>query len=282
MSYLIRGLALDERIRILACDSTDIVKEAAKLHKTNPVASIALGRVLTAASIMGAMLKGEEKLTIQINGNGSGGTLMADSDGNGNVKGFIANPNGEGNSVPEVVGDLGFLKVIKNVGMKNTFCGDVLLKTGEIGDDLSFYFYESEQIPSVVGLSVSLDDNGEVKVAGGYIIQLLPNSLDKDIDLIEEKVKEFSNLNKLLVENSIDNLIFKMFPDFVLLEKKNTKYFCDCSKEKFAAGIKLIDNEEIEDMIAVDHGCHIKCNFCQKEYKFNEEELQEIIDSKVN
>ncbi len=279
MDYLIRGLALNNKIRILATDSTLSCQEASKIHDCYPVASVALGRVLTGAAIMGTMLKGEEQLTIQVNGNGTAGTIMADANGKGEVKCFMSNPHAESENglVKEVVGDLGFLKVIKNVGMKESFGGEVLLQTGEIGDDLSYYFYTSEQIPSVVGLSVILNDFGNIKKAGGYIIQILPNAGEDVIDKVEERVKAFSNLNELLKTKKIEDILKEMFEDFYVMQTIDLKYKCNCSKEKFAAGIKLIGNEEIEDMINVDKGCHIKCNFCRKEYVFDEEDLKKLL-----
>ncbi|MBE6124136.1 MAG: Hsp33 family molecular chaperone HslO [Erysipelotrichaceae bacterium] len=280
MDYLIRGLALNNKIRILAADSTLSCKEASNLHDCYPLVSVALGRVLTGAAIMGIMLKGEEQLTIQVNGNGTGGTIMADANGKGEVKCFISNPHAESKNglVKEIVGDLGFLKVIKNIGMKDSFGGEVLLQSGEIGDDLSYYFYTSEQTPSVVGLSVILNDLGNIKKAGGYIIQILPGAGEDVIDKVEEAIKKYSNLNELLKNKKIEDIIKDMFDDFYVMESVNLTYKCNCSKEKFAAGIKLIGKEEIEDMINVDHGCHIKCNFCRKEYVFNEDDLRKLID----
>lgn len=279
MDYLIRGLALNNKIRILATESTEVCREASRIHDCHPIASVALGRVLTGAAIMGTMLKGEEQLTVQVNGNGTGGTIMADANGKGEVKCFISNPHAESKNglVKEVVGDLGFLKVIKNVGMKESFGGEVLLQTGEIGDDLSYYFYTSEQIPSVVGLSVVLNDFGNIKKASGYIIQILPGAGEDVIDKVEEQVKKFSNLNELLKNKKVEDVLKEMFEDFYIMQSIDLTYKCNCSKEKFAAGIKLVGKEEIEDMINVDHGCHIRCNFCRKEYNFDEDDLRKLI-----
>ena len=161
----------------------------------------------------------------------------------------------------------------------NNFTGEVMLQTGQIGDDLSYYFYTSEQTPSIVVLSVNINKCGGIKCAGGMIVQVLPSASEEDLIEIENKVRNYGNFSAALNTKSIETIISEIFPDFVELSRNDVTYKCDCSKKKFTNIVKLVGIEELNDMIEKDHGCHAVCNFCNKEYNFTEEELIAIRDS---
>ena len=279
--YIVRGLALDNNVRIFGVDSTLSCKKGSRDHNCSPLAGIAFGRVISAGIMMGAMLKGEEKLTIQINGNGPIGTIMVDANAKGNVKGFLSNPSATADvvDVSRVVGNIGLLKVIKDNQMKHNFTGEVMLQTGQIGDDISYYFYTSEQTPSLVLLSVDVDKHGKIKKAGGIIAQLLPSATEEDIKEVENRINGYGSLREALNNKSIETIMKEMFSDFVELSRNDVVYKCGCNKAKFTKILKLIGKEELQDIIYVDHECHATCNFCNKEYVFSEEELIKIRDS---
>ena len=279
--YIVRGLVQSGNVRVFGVDSTASCRHGAKDHNCLPLTSIAFGRAISAAIMMGAMLKGEEKLTVQINGNGPIGTMIIDADAKGFVKGFLSNPQADADvaDVSKVVGDLGLLKVIKDNQMKHNFTGEVMLQTGQIGDDIAYYFYKSEQTPSVVLLSVDLNKNGKIKKAGGIIAQLLPSASEEDIIELENKFKNYGSLKDALNKKSIEEVIKEIFSDFVELSRNDVTYKCSCNKNKFSKILKLIGKEELQDMIDNDHGCNATCNFCRKEYFFSEEELIKIKNS---
>ena len=279
--YIVRGLVQSNNVRVFGVSSTASCKKGAKDHQCSPLASVAFGRAISAGIMMGAMLKGEERLTIQINGNGPIGTMMIDANANGNVKGFLSNPQATADvaDVSKVVGNLGLLKVIKSNQLRHNFTGEVMLQTGQIGDDLSYYFYTSEQTPSIVVLSVNINKCGGIKCAGGMIVQVLPSASEEDLIEIENKVRSYGNFSEALNTKSIETIISEIFPDFVELSRNDVTYKCDCSKKKFTNIVKLVGIEELDDMIEKDHGCHAVCNFCNKEYNFTEEELIAIRDS---
>lgn len=282
--YIVRGLVQENNVRVFGVSSTRSCRHGAKDHNCSPLASIAFGRTISAAIMMGAMLKGEEKMTIQINGCGPIGTMMVDADAKGNVKGFLSNPQASADvaDVSRVVGNVGLLKVIKSNQMKHNFTGEVMLQTGQIGDDISYYFYTSEQTPSLVILSVNLNKQGKIKLAGGIIVQVLPSATEEDLLEIENKVKTYGSFSEALESKSVETIIKEIFPDFIELSRNDVTYKCDCNKKKFTRILKLVGKEELNDMINKDHGCHAVCNFCNKEYTFSEEELIEIRDSIKN
>lgn len=283
--YLVRGLVNSKNCRVFACRTTHLVDEARQHHYLWPTASAALGRMMSATAMMAAMNKNNEKMTITINGGGPIGTMMTVTNGDGNIKGFVSNPevhytyNETGHlAVGVAVGQQGTLQVIKDMGLKEPFCGTVPLQTGEIGDDFSYYFMVSEQTPSVVSVGVLVDDTNEVLSSGGFIIQLLPEATEEDIQYIEEKIKDFPPVSALIHEGKTPEEILKMiFADVEITDQQDLFFKCDCSKEKMAKALSTIGQEELKDMIEKDHGCEITCQFCNSHYQFNEEELQEIL-----
>lgn len=283
--YLVRGLVTSKNCRVFACQTTQLLEEARNKHGLWPTASAALGRMFSATLMMAAMNKNNEKMTVTINGGGPIGTMMAITRGDGHIKGFVGNPevhytyNSNGHlAVGVAVGNQGTLQVIKDMGLKEPFCGTVPLQTGEIGDDFSYYFMASEQTPSVVSVGVLVNDTNEILSSGGFIIQLLPEATEDDIVYIEEKMKDFPAVSFLINEGKTPEDILKMlFDDVEITDTQDLFYTCDCSKEKMLAALSTVGKDELQNMIDEDHGCEMSCQFCNTKYQFSEEELKELI-----
>ena len=241
---------------------------------------------MSATLMMGAMNKNHEKMTVTINGGGPIGTLLASTNSDGKIKAFAANPevhytyNDTGKlAVGYAVGKEGTLQVIKDMGLKEPFVGTVPLSSGEIGDDFSYYFMASEQIPSVVSVGVLVNDTNEILSSGGFIIQLLPEASEEDIQYIEEKMKDFPPVSSLVHEGKTPEEILKMiFDDVEILDTQDLFFECDCSKEKMTSALMTVGKEEIQAMIDEDHGCEMTCHFCNTKYQFSEEELKELLN----
>ena len=284
--YLVRGLVNSKNCRVFACSTTHLIDEARKHHGLWPTASAALGRMMSASLMMDAMNKNNEKQTITINGGGPIGTMMTVCQGNGKIKGFVGNPevhytyNDTGHlAVGVAVGKEGTLQVIRDMGLKEPFCGTIPLQTGEIGDDFSYYFMASEQTPSVVSVGELVEETNEVIASGGFIIQLLPEATEEDISYIEDKMKDFPPISSLIHEGKTPEEVLKMiFEDVEITETRDLFFECDCSKEKMSNALSTIGVKELEDMINEDHGCEITCQFCNNKYQFSEEDLKNIVD----
>ena len=285
--YLIRGLVESKNCRVFACTTKQLTDKARELHGLWPTASAALGRMMSVSLMMASMNKNNEKMTTTINGGGPIGTMMTVTNGNGHIKGFVANPevhytyNTTGKlAVGVAVGNQGTLQVVKDMGLKEPFCGSVPLQTGEIGDDFTYYFAVSEQTPSVVSVGVLVDDTNEVLSSGGFIIQLLPDATDEDILYIERKMKDFTPVSTLLHEGKTPEEILQMiFEDVKITDQQELFFTCDCSKEKMERALSTVGKEELQAMIEEDHGCEISCQFCSTKYHFSEVELQSILDT---
>lgn len=283
--YLVRGIVESHNCRVFGCTTKNLLEEARLKHGLWPTASAALGRMMSATLMMGAMNKNKEKMTVTINGGGPIGTMLAVTNSDGKVKAFVANPevhytyNDTGKlAVGVAVGREGTLQVIKDMGLKEPFCGSVDLQTGEIGDDFSYYFMVSEQIPSVVSLGVLVNDTNEILSSGGFIIQLLPDATDEDIQYIETKMKDFTPVSTLLHQEKTPEEILKMiFDDVEFLDTQDLFFVCDCSKQRMQSALITVGKDEIQSMIDEDHGCEMKCQFCNTAYHFSEEELNEVI-----
>lgn len=280
MAKILRALSKDKNIAIFIMDSTDIVEYARKIHNLPPVPAAALGRLLTATSMMGVMLKGENhSVSVQISCSGVLKGLVAVSDSKGNVKGYVKNKEvlteiderGKLN-VKGAIGE-GTLTVIKDLGLKEPYIGQIELISGEIAEDITHYFALSEQIPSAVALGVLIDRDESIKSAGGFIIQVLPDT-DEDIILeLEQKLKNFSNISSVLENKSIEEIVKELFGriEYEVLARYQPVYKCDCSKEKVESIIPLLKDEEISD-----DTIEIVCSFCQKKYYFSKEEAFKI------
>ena len=283
--YLVRGLVNKRNCRVFACTTKDLVNVAREKHDLWPGASAALGRLMSATLMMGAMNKSNDKLTVSLNGGGPIGTVLVTTHCDGKIKGFVGDPhvhytyNDTGKlAVGVCVGRDGYLQVIRDMGLKEPITSQVPLQTGEIGDDLAYYFSASEQVPSVVSLGVLVGEDNVVKSAGGFIIQLLPEATDDDITFIENKLKDFPAVSQLLDEGkSPEEIMTMIFGDEVeFLETQDLFFECDCSKDKFSGALTTVPDEQLDAMINEDHGAEIKCQFCGKTYHFSEDELKEI------
>ena len=285
--YIVRATAANSQIRAFAAVTTDMVETARKDHNTSPVATAALGRLLTGGAMMGAMMKGEKDvLTLQIMCSGPAKGLTVTADSKGNVKGYPQVPdvilpaNAKGKLDVGGALDLGVLSVIKDIGMKEPYIGQVQLQTGEIGDDLTYYFATSEQVPSAVGLGVLMNKDNTVKQAGGFIIQLMPFTDDEIIEKLEKKVAEVTSVTDLLEQGATpESLLEQILGEFGLEinETLPVQYHCDCSKERVTRVIASIGKKDIQEMIDDNEPIEVNCQFCDKHYVFSTEELKEII-----
>ncbi len=286
--YLVSGIVDSKNVRVFACVTTNLLEEARLKHDLWPVASVALGRMMSVTCMMGKMVKGEEKITCIINGGGPIGTMMTVTNCQGKVKGFVANPvvhytyNDTGRLAIDVaVGKNGYLEVIRDMQLKDTFSSKVSLQSGEIGDDFTYYFAASEQTPSVVSVGVLVNDTNEIVVSGGFIIQLLPNATEENIQFIEEKMKEVPPITTLLSEGKTPEDILKtVFDDVKILDTQDLFFECDCNHERMKEVLGCVGKDELQKMIEEDHGCEIRCHFCNTKYQFTEDELNEILKSK--
>jgi len=287
--YIIRAAADDGSVRAFACITTDTVNEAFRHHNTSPVATAALGRVLTAASMMGAMLKGEnDTVSIQLTGGGPLGRVLAVSDSKSRVRGYVDNPmvdmplNANGKlDVGRAVGLDGFLTVINDIGMKEPYIGKIPLVTGEVGDDLTKYFAVSEQVPSAVGLGVLVDKDYSVKTSGGFIIQVMPEATEEDIQKLETNLEAVKSVTALLSEGKTPEDILKLLLfgfEYHITDNTETCYKCNCSRERVERALISIGAEELNKIIEEDGESELSCHFCSKKYHFDREELQRLCE----
>ncbi|MGK0552498.1 Hsp33 family molecular chaperone HslO [Enterococcus faecalis] len=289
--YLVKALCYQGSIRAYAVCATDTVAEAQRRHDTWSSSTAALGRTMIGALLLGATLKGEDKLTVKIQGNGPAGAIVVDSDGNGRTKGYIKNPhvslklNKNGKiDVRGAVGDQGIFTVIKDLGLKETFSGQTPIVSGEIGEDFTYFMAVSEQIPSAVGLSVLVDTDESVKVAGGFMIQVMPGADEGTIDFIEKRLQEVPMISQLLVQGETPEQILERLlgeDEVEILEKMPVQFQCNCSKEKFGTAIIAVGVDEINAMIEEDHGAEAVCQFCGNKYQYSEADLIELRDEAI-
>ena len=288
--YIVRATAAGETVRAFAIRSTNLTAEARELHHTFPVVTAALGRLLSAGAMMGSMMKGEnDKLTIQVKGDGPIGQMTVTVDSHGNVKGFPADPSVDiplkraGKlDVGAAVGR-GTLTVSMDLGLKEPYNGQVEIQTGEIGDDLAYYYTVSEQTPSAVGLGVMVDRDSSVKHAGGFIIQIMPDAAEETISALEAKIAGAGPVTEMMEEGMSPEDILAYYLgdlDLKITEKLPVRYYCGCSKEKVAGALATISTEDLEELINDGEEIEVKCYFCNSAYKFSTDELKEIADSR--
>ena len=289
MDKLVRAITSDGMVQAVAVSTRDITERARNIHTTLPVATAALGRTLAAASMMGNALKEPDaSLTLQIKGGGPLGTVLAVSDSMGNVRGYVQQPHVDlplrPDGKPDVgsaVGTDGTLVVMKDLCMKEPYVGSVQLLGGEIAEDLAAYFVESEQIPTACALGVLVDRDQSVKVAGGYIIQLLPGAGEDIITMVEGGVLAAGPVTKLLEENDDPEALLKtVLSDFEveILETTPIEYRCYCSRERVERALISLGREELEGILREQGGCELTCQFCDTIHKFTAGELQSLID----
>ncbi len=285
--YIVRATAAKGQIRAFAITSREIVETARVKHNTSPVVTAALGRLLTAGAMMGVMMKGDKDLlTLQIKCSGPVKGLTVTADSGGNVKGFadvpnvMLPPNEKGKLNVGGALDLGVLSVIKDLGMKEPYVGQTELKTGEIGDDLTYYFASSEQIPSSVGLGVLMERNNTVKQAGGFIIQLMPFASEEVIAGLEQKLAAMESVTDCLDRGyTPEQLLKELLGDFGVefLERTEAVFSCNCSKERVEKAIVSLGRKDLNEMVQEGKPIEVKCHFCNTVYEFTTEDLKRII-----
>ena len=285
--YIVRATAANNQIRAFAATTKETVEAARQAHNTSPVATAALGRLLTGGAMMGSMMKNDsDMLTIQIKGDGPIGGLTVTADSKGNVKGYVEHPevmlppNAQGKL--DVAGALGIglISVIKDMGLKEPYVGQTILQTSEIAEDLTYYFATSEQVPSSVGLGVLREHDNTVKQAGGFIVQLMPFVDDDVVDRLEANIKKISSVTSMLDKGMTPEEILEEVLDGFEVEVKDTmpaQFYCNCTKERVEKAIISIGKKDIQEMIEDGKSIEVNCHFCGKSYEFSVEELKTLI-----
>lgn len=287
--YIVRAAAADGQIRAFAAQTRDLVECARQAHGTSPVATAALGRLLTAGVMMGTMMKGEEDLlTLQIKGDGPIGGIVVTADSHGGVKGYVHHPqvllpaNAKGKlDVSGAIGK-GMLQVIEDLGLKEPYQGSVALQTGEIAEDLTYYFASSEQVASSVGLGVLMEKDNTVRQAGGFIIQLMPFAPDEVIDRLEAQLKEVTSVTSMLdaglgARQILERLLEPF--DVRMTETVEAQYRCGCSKDRFAKALISIGKKDLKEMIRDGKDVEVCCHFCSRRYTFTPQELEGLLEA---
>ena len=285
--YIVRATAAEGQVRAFAATTKELVETAREHHNTSPVATAALGRLLTAGAMMGSMMKNDsDMLTIQIKGDGPIGGLTVTADSKGNVKGYVEHPevmlppNAQGKL--DVAGALGIglISVIKDMGLKEPYVGQTILQTSEIAEDLTYYFATSEQVPSSVGLGVLMEHDNTVKQAGGFIVQLMPFVDDDVVDRLEANIKKISSVTSMLDKGMTPEEILEEVLDGFEVEVKDTmpaQFYCNCTKERVEKAIISIGKKDIQEMIEDGKPIEVNCHFCGKSYEFSVVELKTLI-----
>lgn len=289
--YIVRATAANHQIRAFAISSTNTIEEARQRHNTSPIATVALGRLMSAGAMMGTMMKGDDDIiTIQIKGDGPIGGLTVTADAKANVKGYVNHPevmlplNSAGQLDVEKALGIGVLSVIKDIGLKEPYVGDTILVTSDVTQDITYYFATSEQVPTSVGLSVIMSKDNTVKSAGGFIIQLLPDASEEIISALEKKIKEVKNVTTMLEhgytpEQMLEELLGKFGLD--ILDKIPTQFYCNCSKERMSRALISIGRKELSSLIEEGRTIEVNCHFCGSHYNFDVEELKDLLHKAV-
>lgn len=285
--YLVKSMTKDGKFRAYAVNATQVVQKAHEIHDTWSASSAALGRTLIGTILLAtSSLQGEAGMTVKIQGNGPVGFIIADGTAEGTVKGYMGNPhvslpaNDKGKiDVAKAIGNQGTLSVTKMApGDKTPYTGEVNLVSGELGDDFTYYLAQSEQIPSAVGLSVFVNPDENIDVAGGFMIQVMPGASDEEISKLEKTLKSLPLVSQMLRDGDTpEDILKKIFgDDLKILETMPVCYACDCSKERFAHALASISKDDMKKLINEDHHAEAVCQFCGKKYEFNEDELKKI------
>lgn len=287
--YLVKALAYNDQVRAYAVNTTVTVGEAQRRHNTWPTASAALGRSMTASVMLGAMLKGEEKITVKINGGGPIGTILVDTNAKGEVRGYVSNPqihfdlNEQGKlDVKRAVGTNGLMTVSKDIGLQHPFIGQIPILSGEIGEDFTSYLFNSEQTSSAVGVGVLVNPDNTIQTAGGFIIQLMPGAEDEIISAIEERLKVITPISTMIAEGMTPEQILEQVlgeGNVKVLERMPVQFQCQCSEERVTNAIVSLGSEEIQDMIQTDGQAEANCHFCNETYHFTKENLEALMEA---
>lgn len=289
MDQIVRAVTADGFVKISAVTARDTVERARQIHDLSPTACAALGRTLCGASMLGELMKEDDaSLTIRVNGGGPAGSVIAVSDSNGNVRGYVANPRADLPTRPDgkldvggLVGRNGMLTVSRDIGLKEPYVGSVELVTGEIGEDLAQYMVESEQIPSAVGVGVLIDTDRTVRAAGGFIVQLMPGAPESLIEKLETNILFMDQLTTVLDEDGIDavvsQVLFSLDPREA--ERHPIEYRCSCTRERVAAALRSVGAKELRSMAAEGRNTEVSCQFCDRLYEFTPAELLEMAEA---
>ncbi|MCR8645844.1 Hsp33 family molecular chaperone HslO [Paenibacillus sp. N1-5-1-14] len=284
--YMIRGTGFAGKVRAFAVCSTSITDELSRRHQATPTVTAALGRTVAASLMMGAMLKGEEKLTVQVQGGGPIGQIIVDSNAYGEVRGYISNPtvdlplNAKGKlDVAGAVGTDGALYIIKDLGLKEPYRGSTPIISGELAEDFTYYFTVSEQTPSAVSLGVLVDVDYSVKAAGGFIIQLMPGLTDEEITELEQRLSQIPSMTTMLERGlDLEQILGEVLPSFRLFETMDVSFKCKCSRERVEETLVSLGKAELEQLLTEDGKAEIQCHFCNETFGFTSEDIQSIID----
>lgn len=288
MDKLIKSISKTGSFRAYVLDSTETVKSAQDKHHTLSSSTVALGRTLIANQILAANQKGDSKITVKVIGDSSFGHIISVADTKGNVKGYIQNAGVDVKKTATgevIVGPFmgnGQFVVITDYGTGNPYTSSTPLVSGEIGEDLAYYLTESEQTPSAVGLNVLLDEDNKVKVAGGFMLQVLPGASEEEISRYEKRIQKMPAISTLLEsDNHIEALLKAIYgeDDYKVLAEDEIRFNCDCSRERFEAALVTLGKEELKAMVDEDHGAEITCQFCGKTYSFTEKDLEDLINA---
>lgn len=287
--YLVKALAYDGQVRAYSARTTETVSEAQRRHYTWPTASAALGRSMTASVMLGAMMKGEEKLTIKINGGGPLGTILVDANAKGEVRGYVSNPqthfdlNAQGKlDVRRAVGIDGTLSVSKDVGLLQPFVGQVPIVSGELGEDFTHYIVTSEQVPSSVGVGVIVNPDNTIQASGGFIIQLMPGTSETIITEIENRLSEIPTISNMVREGMTpEEILFNVLgkDNVKILDDMPVNFQCQCSRDRIHNAIISLGSDEIQDMIETDGQAEAQCHFCNENYLFTKENLESMLEA---
>jgi molecular chaperone Hsp33 len=284
---LVRGTAWKGKLRVFAVRSTNLVDELRRRHDTMPTATAALGRTASAGAIMGAMLKGEERLTIQVKGEGPIGQIVVDANAKGEIRGYADHPevhlasNSQGKlDVAGAVGRTGHIHIIKDLGMKEPYRGSVPIISGELAEDFTYYFAVSEQTPSAVGLGVLVDTDGSVLQAGGFIVQLMPGLTDAEITLLENAVAAMPPVTALLEQGETPESMLKWLvgDDLHIHETQDITFKCKCSTERIEQTLISLGEKELKQLIEDDGQAEVVCHFCNEVYTFGRAQLEMLLD----
>ena len=285
---VVRVVSMEANLRGVACTATDVVKEACRRHHTSPTATVALGRALCGGGLMGALLKGDQRVALRLEGNGPLRKILVEADSHGAVCGTVGNPSADlppRNGRFDVAGALGragLLTVTKDLRLKEPYSGTVQLTSSEIAEDLAYYLTESEQVPSAMGLSVRLGEDLEATAAGGFLVQALPPADAAVVNRVVEHIQALPPLSDMLVEGSPpEELLAAIFEDisFEVLERYPLRFRCKCSRERMAEALALLGKDEVDSLLKDQKGALIRCTFCGDSYRFGLEELEDLIGS---
>ncbi len=286
--YLIKALAYNGQLRVYAIDTTETVRKAQRIHDTWSAATAAFGRAITATSLLSqSLLKGGNKMTVKIMGNGPTGTIVIDGTASGDVKGYLKEPHvhlplnkQQKIDVKGAVGSSGLLEITKDLGLKMPFTGQVPLVSGELGEDFTYYMAKSEQIPSSIGVSVFVNNDNSVRTAGGFMVQAMPDADEAVLAEVEQNIANLPAISVIMAKKTIpEEIIYRICgqKNTQILDKVEISYRCDCSKERFAKSLASISPADLKLIIEEDHGAEVICHFCKKKYVFTEAELERLV-----